>query len=179
MNGSLLSLGFDEVAALANGSRHGAPPLASGVLSWGVPGLGFPLALPRTLHRLGRRRLLRLAPRRTQPWRLQVCNRPHFWLDSLAQQPPRRFRQPWFRRPAKHMRGRVRHAVLYACMQAEWLRLLLATMGFPQDGPTVIYEDNEAAISMAHKLTSTLTRLSTARNVPPAAAECGGSAVGG
>jgi len=38
----------------------------------------------------------------------------------------------------------------YACMQAEWLRLLLATMGFPQDGPTVIYEDNEAAISMAH-----------------------------
>ena len=38
----------------------------------------------------------------------------------------------------------------YACMQAEWLRLLLATMGFPQDGPTVIYEDNKAAISMAH-----------------------------
>jgi hypothetical protein len=34
----------------------------------------------------------------------------------------------------------------YACMpQAEWLRLLLATLGVPQDGPTVIYEDSEAA----------------------------------
>ena len=38
----------------------------------------------------------------------------------------------------------------FAGMQAEWLRALLASIGFPQDGPTVIFEDNEAAIGLAN-----------------------------
>jgi hypothetical protein len=37
----------------------------------------------------------------------------------------------------------------FAGMQVEWLRALLASIGFPQAEPTIVFEDNQAAIGLA------------------------------
>ena len=37
----------------------------------------------------------------------------------------------------------------FAGMQVEWLRALLASIGFPQAEPTIVFEDNQAAIGIA------------------------------
>ena len=43
------------------------------------------------------------------------------------------------------------YAAVHAAKTAKYLRSVLLELGFPQDGPTLLYNDNEAAIAMINE----------------------------